>query len=178
MHERKFSIVLVLGLCLQMNAMEQQTQVVVLEDNSNQLVSQVLLQVRPGYIAGTSIVKPVSGMQVKRHEQALSKLATDCKTISLSPIANLGAYFLNFAAPVALSKIIELCKEMPGFEKVHAINNDELEAVFDCKQGICEERLKQCDQHRARTQRNIAKLVLFKTLSASQMISKTEILAK
>lgn len=190
MQINKFFGILAFVTCMQIHAMEQGA--ILAECNSSKMVSCVFLQVDPGFIPGTTIVQQIGGEQAKQHEAALSRLANTCKPTVLSPVQNLGVYFLSLSNTLPLDTIRELCQGMPGFEQVHAVPSNEAD-IYELKASIAAYRLAQFDERqkkleaaastaldlrKSRLQANAAKLAHFKTLSARQVISKEEVLGE
>ncbi|MGE0009385.1 MAG: hypothetical protein AB7F19_02480 [Candidatus Babeliales bacterium] len=178
MQINKFLGVLALGASMQIKCMEQErvqvtdgTREAATTSADNTMVSCVLLQVRPGYVTGTNLVRPISGIQAAKHEQALSSLCSICKARSLNPVPNLGIYVLSFKEPVLIDKVQALCAKMPGFENLYAVEADEAKTL-EVKQNIAALRLDQFAAHVKRSKSNAAKLVAFKSLSTSQMMFK------
>ena len=169
MLNNKFIVGFALGVSLQSYAMEQ--VIIASELEIPQFVHNVILQVRPGFIPGTRIVKTVRGEQSQKHDQALSALATLCKARGLTPINDLGVYHISFCEPQEYIRLLELCKSLPGFEKLHVAEGDE-RAIYETKTEIFQERLEQLDKWAARSTNEGAKLSVFKKLSTSQMLSK------
>ena len=82
-----------------------------------------------------------------------------------------GSISYSFTTPQEYSKVLKLCKLLPGFEKLHAVEGDK-EAIYGTKTEIFQERLEQLDKWAARAKDEGAKLSVFKKLSTSQMLSK------
>lgn len=153
-------------ICSKVAAME--TEVVKPAPETNgKMVAGVALQVKPAYIPGTNIFARVSAEDAKRHELKFSQICTEVEKVtgnrvtSVQPVANFGIYYMHFQKPVHLATLAQLFTQLPGFERIHDMEDYEAEESAK-KRAILKLREAQLN--------NTARLCAFHKLSQSQKL--------